>query len=76
MISWKLTLKDSTRIACHCGKPARYGRTASGGAPYIYECSEHIPVGAPVTFCSNRAELVAAVIAINEARTGIGRHGE
>ena len=68
MITWKLTLKDSTRIACHCGKPARYGRTADGGAPYMYECSEHIPVGVPATFCSTPAELVAAVTATNDRK--------
>lgn len=66
IIMWKLTRKDSTRIACHCGSPARFGSTADGGAPYNYDCSEHVPSGVPVELCANRAELVAAV----EGRNG------
>lgn len=64
-IMWKLGRKESTRIACHCGKPARFGRTADGGAPYFYECSSCIPVGSPVEMCNTTAEVVAAVEARN-----------
>lgn len=41
--AWKLTDEDSTRIACDCGKPARFGRTVNGGAPFFYECEQCIP---------------------------------
>jgi hypothetical protein len=64
-IMWKLSRKEATRIACHCGKPARYGRTADGGAPYIYECSQHFPVGVPVQLCATNADIIAAVEARN-----------
>ena len=35
---WKLSQADSQRITCTCGKPARYGHTANGGAPFFYDC--------------------------------------
>lgn len=66
IITWKLSRKDATRIACHCKRPARYGRTADGGAPFIYECSKHIPIGVPVEFCKDSKEIVAAVERRNE----------
>jgi hypothetical protein len=40
---WKLRDEDSKRILCDCGAAAKLGRTADGGAPYIYECEQCDP---------------------------------
>jgi len=65
IIMWKLSRKDASRIACKCGRPARWGSSENGGAPYLYDCSKCAPTGRPVTLCHTRKELVAAVEARN-----------